>query len=303
MTHNIRWNDLQIVLAEAEHGSASRAAALLGINHSTVIRRINGFEATHNVTLFERHPTGLKPTAAGHSLLTASRPIESAVHNIQREIFGRDSKLEGPIRVTTTDSIADQILAPQLKEFHLAHPAITLGLIVTNTRLDLPRLDAALSVRPSNNPLADLIGRNVSSKTFTVYAQKAAYTKWKELPEEQRPWIGISHDLRKSLVSQWMRNIEDGGQIITIGNSFVVNRELTANGFGFAVLPCFLGDPDKRPIRVEPPIPELETSVWVLIHKDLRTSARVKALSDHLTRGLKRQRDLFAGQTYVPPTV
>jgi DNA-binding transcriptional LysR family regulator len=100
-----------------------------------------------------------------------------------------------------------------------------------------------------------------------------------------------------------MRNIEDSGQIITIGNTFVVNRELTANGFGFAVLPCFLGDPDKRPIRVEPPIPELETSVWVLIHKDLRTSARVKALSDHLPRGLKRQRDLFAGQTYVPPTV
>jgi DNA-binding transcriptional LysR family regulator len=138
--------------------SMAPPAALLGINHFTVIRRINGFEATHNVTLFERHPTGLKPTAAGHSLLTASRPIESAVHNIQREIFGQDSKLEGPIRVTTTDSIADQILAPQLKEFHLAHPAITLELIVTNTRLNLARLDADLSVRPSNNPLADLSG-------------------------------------------------------------------------------------------------------------------------------------------------
>ena len=183
MAHKISWNDLQIVLAVAEHGSASQAATLLGINHSTVIRRINDFETTHNVRLFERHPTGLKPTTAGASLLEAARPIEGAVINIEREILGQDLKLEGPIRVTSTDSVADHILTPHLKSFHEAHPAITIDLIVTNTRLDLPRLDADVSVRPSRNPPADLIGRNVSGMAFTIYAQSDAYAEWKGMPE------------------------------------------------------------------------------------------------------------------------
>jgi len=301
MTHRIRWNDLQIVLAVAEHGSASQAAGLLGINHSTVIRRINDFEATHGVKLFERHPTGLKPTRAGRALLDASRPIEGAVLNITREILGQDLKYEGQITVTTTDSIADRILSPHLKRFHEAHSAITIDLIVTNTRLDLPRLDADLSVRPSRNPPGDLVGRNVSKMAFTVYAQREACPSWLKLPADQRPWIGVSHALTNSPVGDWLQRIDQENQIITRGNSFVTLRELAACGLGFAILPCFLGDGDLRLIRMEPPIKEIETNVWVLTHPDLRNSARVKALSDHLARALRGERDLFEGRTYSGP--
>ena len=301
MTHRIRWNDLQIVLAVAEHGSASQAAGLLGINHSTVIRRINDFEATHGVKLFERHPTGLKPTRAGHALLDASRPIEGAVLNIEREILGQDLKLEGDIKVTTTDSIADRVIGPHLKSFRDAHSAITINLIVTNTRLDLPRLDADLSVRPSRNPPDDLVGRNVSGMAFTIYAQREAYVSWQQMPESERPWIGVSLALNNSPVGAWMQPIDLNNQIITRGNSFVTLRELAASGLGLTILPCFLGDCDERLIRIEPPIKDIETNLWVLTHRDLRNSARVKALSDHLARGLRRQRDLLEGRTYAGP--
>lgn len=301
MVHKIRWNDLQIVLAVAQHGSASRAANLLGINHSTVIRRINDFEANHSVKLFERHPTGLKPTRAGRSLLEASQPIEGAVLNIEREILGQDLKLEGLIRVTTTESVADHILIPHLKTFREAHPAITIDLIVTSTRLDLPRLDADLSVRPSISPPNDLIGRNVSRMSFAMYAQIQAYEQWQRLPKEQIPWVGVSHALENSPVAGWLKSLRLEHQIATRGNSFVTLREMAANGLGFAVLPCFLGDRDDRLIRVEPPPKELNTFVWVLTHKDLRNSARVRALSEHLARGLRQQRDLLEGRTYHGP--
>lgn len=296
MTHRIRWNDIQIVLAVAEHGSASQAANVLGINHSTVIRRINDFEQNHSVKLFERHPSGLKPTRAGRNLLEASRPIEGAVYTIEREILGQDTKLEGLIRVTTTDSIANSLVTPHLKTFRERHPAITLDLIVTNTRLDLPRLDADLSVRPSRNPPADLVGRNVSTMAFTIYAQKAAYDDWHMLAPQAVPWIGISHDLKNSPVAAWMETIEENNQVAARGNSFITTQELAANGLGLAILPCFLGDCDPRLIRVEPPMKVFETQVWVLTHKDLRNSARVRALSDHLARALRRQRALLQGE-------
>ena len=302
MVHRVRWNDLQIVLAVAEHGSASQAAGLLGINHSTVIRRVNNFEATHAVKLFERHPAGLRPTRAGLALLAASRPIEGALLNIEREILGQDLKLEGLIRLTTTDSIAYQILAPHLKTFRDAHPAISLDLIATNTRLDLPRLDADLSVRPSRNPPDDLVGRNVSGMAFTIYACVDAYGAWQRLPPDQRPWVGISHDLKNSPVAKWMQLIEDNGQVTTRGNSFVATRELAAMGCGLTVLPCFLGDCDSRLVRVEKPIDDLASNLWVLTHKDLRNSARVRALSDHLAHCLRRQRSLLEGRPYERST-
>ena len=303
MTHKIRWNDLQIVLAVAQHGSASRAASLLGINHSTVIRRINDFEASHSVKLFERHPTGLKPTRAGRALLDASQPIEGAVLNIEREILGQDLKLEGLIRLTTTESIADSILVPHLKTFRETHPAISIDLIVTSTRLDLPRLDADLSIRPSRNPPDDLIGRNVSRMSFTTYAQIEAYEHWQQLPGEELPWIGISHALENSPVAEWMKRHKVEHQVVTRANSFVTTSEMVANGLGVGVLPCFLGDRDHRLIRLVPPSKDLDTNVWVLTHKDLRNSARVKVLSDHLARGLRRQRDLLEGRTYKGPTL
>jgi DNA-binding transcriptional LysR family regulator len=302
MTHKIRWNDLQIVLAVAQHGSASRAAGLLGINHSTVIRRINDFEASHNVKLFERHPTGLKPTRAGRALLNASQPIEGAVLNIEREILGQDLKLEGLIRLTTTESIADRILIPHLKVFREAHPAIIIDVIVTSTRLDLPRLDADISIRPSRNPPDDLIGRNVSRMSFTTYAQVEAYEQWQQLPKDELPWIGVSHALENSPVADWMQRLKVESQIVARGNSFVTTCEMAANGLGLTVLPCFLGDRDARLVRLDPPAKELDTHVWVLTHKDLRNSARVRALSDHLARGLRRQRDLLEGRTYKGPT-
>jgi DNA-binding transcriptional LysR family regulator len=302
MTHRLRWNDLQIVLAAAEHGSANQAAGLLGINHSTVIRRINAFEKDHGVKLFERHPTGLKPTQAGQALLDVSRPIEGAVLKIEREILGQDLKLEGLITMTTTDSIADRILPPHLKTFRDANPAITIDLIVTNARLDLPRLDADLSVRPSRNPPEDLIGRKVSGMAFAIYAETESHRVWQKQATNEQPWIGISHDLKNSPVDAWMQRIEQGRQIVTRSNSFVTARELAASGIGFAILPCFIADADPRLLQIERPLKELETNVWVLTHKDLRNSARVRALSDHLARALHRERDLLEGRSCVERT-
>ncbi len=298
MAHKIRWDDLQVVLAVAEHGSASRAAAALGINHTTVIRRVGAFEKSHGVQLFERHPTGLRPTSAGHNLLDATRSIETVVTGIERQILGQDQKLEGPIVLTTTDSIANGVLYPLLETFHLKFPKITIDLVVTNARLDLPRLDADLAVRPSRNPPEHLVGRNVTGMAFTVYGEARALERWARAPGEARPWIGISRDLKNSPVDAWMQPIEASGCVVARANSFVAARELAASGIGLSVLPCFYGDPDKRLVRTEPPQPELDTQVWILAHRDLRNTARVRALSDHLARGLRRQRDLFEGRKY-----
>jgi DNA-binding transcriptional LysR family regulator len=152
MVHKLKWDDLQIILAVARSGSASRAAASLELNHATVIRRIAAFEKANGVTLFDRQPTGMRATPACEALLEAARPIDDAILEIRQNILGQDLKLAGAIRLTTTDSIAHEILVPPLRSFRERHPEITLDLLITNTRLDLLRLDADLSIRPSRDP-------------------------------------------------------------------------------------------------------------------------------------------------------
>lgn len=285
------------MLAIAEQGSASQAAGLLDIDPSTVIRRLNDFEALHAVKLFERHQSGLKPTQACRDLLAMARPIEGAVLSIEREILGQDSKLEGSIAVTTTDAIAHGLLGPHIKSFCDTYPAIAIDLNVTNTRLDLQRLDADLSVRPSLDPPADLIGRNVSGLAFAIYAPVDDDSNWSDRTLVHYPWIGFSHDLVNSPAGAWMQHIERDAKIVTRGNSFVMLRELVAAGIGLAVLPCFVGDDDERLQRVASPLTDVTCNVWVLTHRDLRNSARVRALSEHLARCLRRQRKLLEGRS------
>src|SRR5688572_30945956 len=97
------WDDLRYVLAVTEAGSLSGAARKLGVNHTTVLRRVGHFERRLGLRLFERLPTGYVLTAGGEELIAASRQIEATVTTLERKLAGQDLRLEGTVRVTTTD--------------------------------------------------------------------------------------------------------------------------------------------------------------------------------------------------------
>ena len=111
------WDDLRFVVAVADKGSAVSAAQSLGVNATTVQRRIARFEKTNAVHLFERRQSGLKPTPECEALVEASRPIEESVSAIKREILSRDIRLEGRLLMTTVDTLMDENMAGHLAEF------------------------------------------------------------------------------------------------------------------------------------------------------------------------------------------
>jgi DNA-binding transcriptional LysR family regulator len=226
---------------------------------------------------------------------SAARPIDNAILKIRQNILGQDLKLAGAIRLTTTDSFADEILVAPLRVFRARHPEITRDLLITNPLLDLLRLDADLSIRPSRNPPKQLTGRNVARMAFAACASKDGANARPEPFASDAVWIGIHHDLANSPVFACMAEIKRRNPIAARANSFVAARELAAAGLGFAILPCFLADNDPRLGRITPPISEFDMSVWVLTPGNLGRSARVRALSDHLVRHLKKRERLFAG--------
>src|SRR3712207_7391952 len=112
----IDWEDLRYVLAVADASSLASAARGLGVNHTTVLRRVNAFEERLGLRLFDRLPTGYALTAGGEELLAAARRMAETVTELERKLSGQDLRLEGTLRVTTTDTLMASLLPPVRSE-------------------------------------------------------------------------------------------------------------------------------------------------------------------------------------------
>jgi len=141
------WDDLRYVLAVARTGSLAGAARSLGVNHTTVLRRVDAFEKTLGLRLFERLPAGYILTAGGEELIAAARHIHGTVAMLERKLAGQDLRLSGVVRVTTTDTLMSSILPEILAEFRASHSRIQVETAVSNLMLNLTKRDADVAVR------------------------------------------------------------------------------------------------------------------------------------------------------------
>jgi DNA-binding transcriptional LysR family regulator len=146
------WNDLRSFLAIARQGSLQGAARTLGVNHSTVFRRLNALEARLGARLFDRSARGYALTAGGEHMLASAERVEDEILGLEHRLLGGDVRLSGTLRVTTTDTLVHGVLGPHLRAFQTAYPAIELELITGNAFFDLYKREADVALRPSRHP-------------------------------------------------------------------------------------------------------------------------------------------------------
>jgi DNA-binding transcriptional LysR family regulator len=298
MHKRIDWTDLQFVLALARSKSLAAAARGLGVSHTTVLRRVAALEESQGVRLFERLRTGYALTAGGEEMLAAAHAVSEVVTDLERKLAGRDRRLEGLVRLATIDTVAASLLPLILGKFHAEHPAVTVDLTVSATLADLTHREADVAIRVSNHPPEGLIGRRICKVGLGIY--RARQTGEAPLPHEDLPaqrWIGPSQALAATNVARWMRERVDDSQVILRVDSIVGMAEAATAGIGLVALPCYLGDCMARleracdtAVAVERP-----AELWVLTHEDLRRTARVRALTQHLGDELSQLRGRING--------
>lgn len=282
------WDDLRLLLAVAEHGSFAAAARALGVDHTTVLRRVNAFEAAHGLRLFDRLPGGTTPTAAGEELAAAARRMAAEADALGRRLAGRDLRLEGTLRLATTDTLMAAALPRHLAAFRLAHPGVRLEVSVANRVADLTRRDADVALRPTKAPPETLIGRRLCNIGFAAYCAAGA--------EAGEDWLGVDDSLGGTVLARWLRATVPPERIALKLDSLLVMRDAAAAGLGRAALPCYLGDADPRLRRLAPevlPVPEL--GLWLLTHADLRRTARVRAFTEAIATAINKERASFEG--------
>ncbi len=296
--HRWNWDDLKYALAVAEHKSLAGAARALQVNHTTVLRRINAFEESYGLRLFERLVTGYAMTEPGEELIRSAQEMQGIVHKLERKLTGNDLRLEGVLRVTTCDTLMGSVLPNILTGFNKLHPGITLEVTTGSFVTDLAQRDAHVAVRTGDDVPESLIGRRATDVCFAIYAAPALVEK---STMDGRPefinWLVPDITLAGMAISRWLRTNVPTESIALRADSLVSLQRAALAGLGFAILPCYLGDSTPGLEKIEhPEISALKTGVWVLSHEDLRRTARVNAFTAFASKELQRLGIFFQGK-------
>lgn len=289
------WNDLNLVLAVCRTGTLSGAARLLGINHSTVFRRVNAIEKKLDVRLFDRQPTGYVMTEAGEAVKRTAERIDEEVDGLSRELLGRDLRLQGPLRVTSPEGIGTRLLSAHLTEFCREHPAIEMDLIITSSALRLSRREADVAVRVTRQPPDNYIGQRISKFRFCMYAAPSYLDQHRNLALEQHQWLMTDDGFDLLPPGVWKSKEHPAARISFSSNNAMAVIAAAVEGLGVAPLPCFLGDGVEGLSRLGEPMEALTMDLWVLTHPDLRHTARVSALMTFLVSMLRKERERLEG--------
>lgn len=279
------WSDVPYVLAVCEAGSLSAASRVMGVNHSTVFRRVEGVEARLGVRLFERLSHGYVMTPAGEHFYQYALSLREGMNKIQLEIGGRDLRLEGALTVTTTDSLL-HCLARVFLDFQDEHPDVELRLLSDARALDLMQRDADLALRPTQNPPAHWIGRKIMPIVCATYAHKSYWKAVMSLPAEHHRWVKLDDDLDQSPMSQITSLQKPKDAKVTVVNTMMGVFEMVRLGLGIAALPCYLGETCPSLVRVQEPNNRADWDLWLLAHPDVRRSARVHAFFEFATKNI-----------------
>ena len=293
MHKSYSWDDLRFLLAVARAGTLSGAARSLGVNHTTVSRRIQALEEHVGVRLFERLSSGWATTEAGEDLLDSARRVEEEMAAADRRILGQDARLSGTVRVAITDVMAVALMA-DFAAFSEAHPGIELEFVAGYHASNLTAREADVAVRATATPPEHLIGRRVSGLTAAAYGSRAYLRRHPPhaTPLGDHVWLGFDASLAHLPPARWLREQLPQARIAGRSNSGLVMQEAIRAGLGVGHLFTFQGDADPELERVTQP-EGYDFGLWILTHPDLRRTARIRRFVDFLADACRDKRAAF----------
>jgi DNA-binding transcriptional LysR family regulator len=295
------WDDLQIFLAAARGGTLAAAATSLGVNASTVHRRLLKLEGQLATRLFDRSPRGYALTPPGEDLLEQVLQIEEVVHAASRQVSGRDQRLSGSVVVATLDDLVVTILAPLFRRFRAQHPEVTIEVALGSDHADLARRQADVAIRIGDRPREEgIVPRRVCAVRLAVYGSRA-YLRARGTPRRHDQLAG--HDIVRGDASVgklpmelWLDRHAGATSVAYRSRSMLARVVAVREGIGIGLLPCFMADVERTLVRLGPPIPEIAPGLWLLVHADLRRNARVRAFVDFAHAALASEAPRFEGR-------
>jgi len=302
--HELLWDDLRIALSIRDAGSLVGAAHRLGVNTTTVLRRLRFLEKQLGTKIFYRSGRGYRPTDAGAILIQRAQHMREQTAEIERLLLGRDRELKGLIRVVTAFVVMHHLLPRPLLEFSRAYPGIEVEVVETVLLPDLrrgysgidevhARAEAEVAIRMTSRIDERLVGRTAGNSYSRVYARRGA----EGIPQEltsldvlagEAPWVAFERDSTRRVHDAWMHRTLASSNVRVRVDNFNAMAVMVSSGVGIGVLPTCTEELHPELIPVSPVIEELTMPVWILTHPDLRRTTRIRAFMEHVGDGIAR---------------
>jgi len=286
------WNKARAFLVTAEEGSLSAAARALSMAQPTLGRQVSGLEQELGIVLFERVGRGLRLTNSGVELLKHVRDMGDAAGRVSMNALGQSQALEGTICISASETYAAVLLPPIIAKLRILEPGIHVEIVVANHASDLRRREADIAIRNFRPTEPDLIAKKVGDADAVLYATPGYIARIGNptTPEELRHahFVNLDHGgmMMKGLNGLGLSLKEENFPLLT--ESYLVMWELVRQGAAIGILDAYIGDSDPNVKRVLPDLEPLIFPIWLVSHRELNTSRRIRRVFDFLAEELHR---------------
>lgn len=276
------WNDLKVLLAVARDGSTIAAARSLGVNQSTVPRRLAALERQLGQRLVERLPSGYRLTEAGAALLPLAEAVGAAAQAVAQRAAELGRAQGGVIRLTCPEPIAYRLTQSGLLErFHRANPGVKVEFVLSDQYVDLSKGEADVALRSGDTDDDVLVGRKIAESLWAIYASHdyvARHGAPASLDElGAHALVAFEDSMGKHRLMTWLSEVAPGARFGARNTSVLGLVYAAKAGLGVAPLPMALGDAEPDLLRLLGPVPELTRAWRILAHPDQRQTPRVAA--------------------------
>jgi len=296
---DFNWNDLRAFLAVARTGRLTAAAARLGADHTTVARRIAALEASLGARLFDRSPQGYALTAHGERLMPSAEQVESLTLRAAGQVGAADQTLTGAVRIGAPEGFGSYVLAPLMVRLADRHPQLEIQLLAIPGVVSLSKREADIAVTLSPPREGRLVSRKLTDYGLGLYAAPA-YLDGRP-PIRTRAdmaghrFIGYIGDLLYAPELDYMQAPDVDIRVALQSSNLIAQLQAALAGAGLCVLPDFIAAREPGLARVLPRDVGLQRSLWLVVHADLKSLARIRAVMSMILEEVRADRTRFLG--------
>lgn len=286
----MNWDDLRILVVLAREKTLAAASRRLGVDQTTVARRLHALEESLGAILFERNEGRWRLTSFGLQALKRAERIEEDIAGIVRFAEAESQTVSGVVRLTSVAAVNSEYLIHRMPDLYVRHPDVVLDLVDSDANLNITRHEADIAIRASRPESGDFIIRKLAVVGFAVYESARP-----EVVTGRNDWVAYNEDLAHAPEMRWLEIHMDGGRIRLRDSGTRTLAGAVARGIGRGILPCFVGDTHPELRQAAPGDRVLSRDLWLLIHREARKSARVAVVADWLVERFTADAHLFHG--------
>jgi DNA-binding transcriptional LysR family regulator len=276
------WNDIRLFLSVARTGSTRAAAQELGLNQTTVARRMEVLEHELSLRLFDRTTRGHRLTEQGQALCETAQPMREAAEAVERRARALGRTLSGTIRITAAEVVFSHLVAPVVAEFRREHPEVQVEYDSSEGFLDLAAGEADLAFRATVAPSDErLFGQKLGEVAWAVYCSRA-YAAANGMPAcigevRNHAVVAFTGPVGRRPGDLWFMSHADPARVAGTSNTVSNVTAVLRTGAGVGCLPCFHADAEPLLVRCFPPPPEMTTAIWLLTTPERRRVPQIEA--------------------------